>query len=76
MLKEKAVSEDNEERRFRWQILATLADLEEKQGNEATATDLRHEARTTLDCIIENMPEDDVRASFVALPEVTQRRLA
>jgi predicted ATPase len=57
----------------RWcflEIAGLLADLEEQAGNEDTAAMLRHEAHTVLDYIIEHIPEDEMRASFVDLPEV------
>jgi len=57
-------------RRIAWKILVALADMETRQGNEVTATDLRQEARTTLEYIIEHIPEGELRASFVALPGV------
>ncbi len=53
-----------------WHILATLADVEEVQGNEGIALNLRHEARTTLEVIIDLIPEGEGRASFVGLPGV------
>jgi DNA-binding SARP family transcriptional activator len=57
-------------RRIAWKILAALADLEAQQGNEPIADDHRHEARLTLESIINHIPEGELRASFMALPEV------
>jgi hypothetical protein len=57
----------------RWYFLelaGLLADLEEKVGNEDVAAGLYHEARTTLEDSIEHIPEGELRASFLALPEV------
>jgi tetratricopeptide (TPR) repeat protein len=70
LLKAKAISGANGERRFRWKILATLADFEKERGNEATAADLCQEARTTLEDVIEHIPESELRMSFMALPAV------
>ena len=51
------------EGRVRWRILAALAELE---GD----TQLRQEARAILESIIEQIPEGELRASFLALPAV------
>ena len=58
-------------KRIAWQILAILAEVEEQLGNEATAADLRQAARTALGYVIEQIPEGELRASFLALPEVS-----
>jgi DNA-binding SARP family transcriptional activator len=60
-----------------WEIAGLLADLEEQAGNEEVAVALRHEARTTLEFIIDHIPEGELRASFVALPgaEVNAHRI-
>jgi hypothetical protein len=57
-----------------WATCRSLAgapnDVEDQLGNEIAFAEHRREARTTLECIIENVPEGELRASFVALPEV------
>jgi DNA-binding SARP family transcriptional activator len=57
------------ERRFRWRILTSLADLQEER-DLPTAADLRQEARVTLQFIIDHIPEGELRASFMGLPAV------
>jgi tetratricopeptide (TPR) repeat protein len=59
-------------RRIGWQILATLAEVEERLGNEQAALSLRQEGRVTLEYIIEHIPESEGQASFVMLPNVRQ----
>jgi DNA-binding SARP family transcriptional activator len=59
-------------RRIGWQILATLAEVEERLGNEQAALSLRQEGRITLEYIIEHIPESEGQASFVMLPNVRQ----
>jgi hypothetical protein len=53
-----------------WEIAGLLADLEAQAGNEDVAARLRHEARVTLETIIEHISEGELRASFMALPAV------
>ncbi|MCB0179700.1 MAG: AAA family ATPase, partial [Anaerolineae bacterium] len=53
-----------------WEIAALLADVEAQAGNDDIAADLRQEARTVLDTIIDALPEGELRASFVGLPGV------
>jgi tetratricopeptide (TPR) repeat protein len=65
-----AIASDLGTSRIVWRILATLAEVENERGNEELATKLRHEARTTLEYIIEHIPEGELRASFVTLLEV------
>ncbi len=65
-----AVSEKHGERRVRWRIQKLTAVLLEKQGKQEKAAKFRQEARATLDFIIEQIPEGELRASFLALPEV------
>ena len=63
-------TDDLGSRRIGWQILATLAEIETQRSNSIAATSLRQEARTTLDFIIKHVPEGELRASYMALPEV------
>jgi tetratricopeptide (TPR) repeat protein len=65
-----AIASDLGSSRLVWRILAALAEVENERGNEQLATKLRHEACTILEHIIEHIPEGELRASFVALPEV------
>lgn len=65
-------ADDLGSRRIGWQILATLAEIETQRSNSTAATSLRHEALATLEYIIEHIPEGELRASFMALPEVWQ----
>ena len=39
-------------------------------SSKLTTEYLRHEARTALACIIENVPEGELQASFMGLPDV------
>jgi len=40
------------------------------EANKAMAAELRHEARATLETIVEHIPADELRAAFTALPEI------
>lgn len=52
------------------EIADLLADLEEQVGNVAIAAAIRHEACTVLADISEQIPEGELRASFLDLPQV------
>ncbi len=56
-----------------WRLAVALAEAEELLGNEETAVSLRQEACTTFQSIIEQIPEGELRASFLALPAVEPR---
>ncbi|MEJ2266446.1 MAG: adenylate/guanylate cyclase domain-containing protein [Anaerolineales bacterium] len=62
-------SQVNGERRVRWQILSTLARLEEHSGNASGAQKLREQAGEIITFIADHSPPD-LRAAFLALPEV------
>ncbi len=53
-----------------WRILATLADLEAAAGNQAQADIWRAQAREQVAFIAGQIDSDDLRRSFLALPEV------
>jgi tetratricopeptide (TPR) repeat protein len=58
-------------RRIWWKVLVALAEMEGRLDNQPRAVALRQEARTILDDIIEQIPEGEMRDSFVALPAVS-----
>ncbi len=53
-----------------WRARARLADLEEASGDAVTAGRLRKEARQPIDTITEHAGTPELKASFLALPEV------
>ncbi len=57
-------------RRMLWKILMLLADIEDSLNNQANAVELRREACSILDNVIEDIPDGEMRASFLVLPEV------
>ena len=65
----RAVAEQIGQRRILWQILALLSELEEQQGNSSEARTCREEARNIIDYIADHSSEE-LRASFLSLPEV------
>ncbi|MCH7587867.1 MAG: hypothetical protein IIC78_07515 [Chloroflexi bacterium] len=56
--------------RVLWQILAQMADIEATRGNKVKAASLLQQARSVIQVIADNIAQDDLRASFLALPEV------
>ncbi|MDM8530352.1 protein kinase [Anaerolineales bacterium HSG25] len=56
-------------RRFLWQILALLSQLERERGNQQVADALHQQAREILTFIIDHLP-DDIKDDFLALPDV------
>jgi len=58
------------ERRVRWRILGALAKLEARSGNASKAEELQEQAGEVITFIAEHAGGDDLRASFLALPEV------
>ena len=56
--------------RVLWQILAQMADIETTRGNKVKAANLLQQARSVIQAIADNIAQDDLRASFLALPEV------
>jgi predicted ATPase len=54
-----------------WQICFNLAEMEAERGNLAEAQALKDQARVAIDFITEHVGRDDLRVSFLAIPEVT-----
>ncbi len=65
----RAVAAKIGQRRVLWQILAVLAELEEKQGNSDKAKTYRIEARIIVDYIVDHSGSE-LRSSFLSMPEV------
>ena len=73
LLEAKKIAEEKEERIFLWQILATLGDLEETREDAAEAEKFREQACEIVHYIADRAgDEEDLRASFLAQPEVVQ----
>jgi len=53
-----------------WMILAALADVETRRGNQAEARALRAQARKVVATIAEHAGMPELRASFLNLPDV------
>jgi len=53
-----------------WQILDTLARLEEIDGNQAEASKLRRQAREIVEAIAGRLPSQEYRDSFLGMPAV------
>ena len=53
-----------------WQICSQLAELEAVRGNPSEVQDLKEQARATIDFITEHAGGDDLRTTFLAIPEV------
>lgn len=53
-----------------WQICFHLAEMETERGNLAEAQALNEQARAAIDFIAEHAGRDDLRASFLAIPQV------
>jgi tetratricopeptide (TPR) repeat protein len=64
------LAEETGQRRLLWQILATLAEVETRQGNAAAAQTARGRAREVIDYIANHAGDSGLRESFLALPEV------
>jgi hypothetical protein len=54
------------------EIAVLLVDLETEAENNTAATELRQEARATLDFVLEHIPEGELRVTFAATPSVVQ----
>jgi tetratricopeptide (TPR) repeat protein len=67
-LKAKDAAEAQEERAVLWQILASLADIEEACGDADAAERLRDEARTVVADIVDHAGK--LRKKFLAQPDV------
>ena len=70
LLKARETAEAQEERAVLWQILVSLADVEEACGDGDTAEKLRDEAREVVDYIVEHA--GDLRDAFLGQPAVAQ----
>ena len=55
-----------------WQALAALSRLEKVRGNAAEAEDLRRQAAEAVEDISRQIEADDLRQSFLALPDVRE----
>jgi hypothetical protein len=69
-LKAKDAAEAQEERAVLWQILVSLAEVEDACGDADTAERLRNEAREVVGYVAEHAGE--LRAVFLDQPEVAQ----
>ena len=65
----RSVATEIGQRRVLWQILAALAEFEERQGNSSKARTYRHEARKVIDTIAEHCGSQ-LRPSFLSMPAV------
>ncbi len=63
-------AENVESRRVLWEILSGLSELAAERGDAASVTELRAEAARTVGRIAETIPEEQLRASFLARPDV------
>lgn len=66
----RAEAEEMGLRRIHWPILAALAELKAEQGDTAVATELRGEAGNILNAMADNLPQGELRTSFLAQPEI------
>ena len=58
------------QRRILWQILAELAEVETKRGNHSAAQGTLGRAQEIVNYIADHAGDDELRVSFLALPEV------
>jgi DNA-binding SARP family transcriptional activator len=73
LLEAKTIAEEKEERIYLWQILATLGDLDEMREEVTEAEKWRVQACETIQYIADRAGDDeDLRASFLAQPEVVR----
>lgn len=63
------LAETMQSRQLLWKIYAQLSDIERQRGNSDEAAALRDKARETIDYIADHAP-DDLRATFLAMPDV------
>jgi len=70
LLEAKTHSEQTNGRQILWQILATLAEVEDWRGNPAAARQLRSQAGEIVDYIAANAGCEEQRVSFLIQPEV------
>ena len=65
-----ALAEQIGARRSHWQILGTLSQLDVEAGRGAEAEVLRNKALDTVMYIAERTGSDELRASFLTMPDV------
>ena len=65
-----AMAREQKVRPVLWQICALLADLEAERGKKTEAQLLREEAREAIDFMAGHAGRDDLRSSFLAIPQV------
>lgn len=65
----RSVAETIGQRRVLWQILAEMAEIEDRRGNGDTAGTYRDQARHVIDYIVEHSGSE-LRSSFLSMPEV------
>ena len=53
-----------------WQICAQLAEMEAERGNLDESQSLKEQARATIAFIADHVGRDDLRSTFLAMPEV------
>ncbi|MFQ5593143.1 MAG: hypothetical protein ACE5HA_03240 [Anaerolineae bacterium] len=70
MAEARAEAEAMGARRMLWQILAALAEIEGQRGRMAEAENLRAQAREVIAFIADHTGTSELRASFLAQPEV------
>jgi tetratricopeptide (TPR) repeat protein len=63
-------AEDRGQRLVLWQILAVLAEVEELEGNTSKAESLHRQAQEIITYIADHSGSEELRASFLALPDV------
>jgi hypothetical protein len=66
----RSVAEETGARRFLWQILADLAEIEALLGNVSEVESMRGRTREIVAYIAEHTGSANLPASFLALPEV------
>jgi len=66
----RAVEEAHQGRNVLWLVLARLSAVEDERGDGARALALRQEARTVLEFILAHTSAPELRASFLARPDV------
>ena len=65
-----AVSQRNGERRLRWRILACLVEIAQAQGRQGEADRYQKMGQEIVFYIADHAGSDELRASFLTLPEV------
>jgi class 3 adenylate cyclase/tetratricopeptide (TPR) repeat protein len=65
-----ALATEQNARSVLWQICFQLAELEAESGNSAESQRLMEQAREAIDFIAEHAGREELRASFLAMPEV------